>query len=76
MPKLMREAIDALQHLPEDRQEMFARAILDYAAYVDGDVYHLSEEERRLIDEGLAQANRGDFVSEDEMEKFWNRHDV
>ena len=33
-------------------------------------VYKLSAEERRLIDEGLASP----VVSEEEMEKFWNRH--
>jgi hypothetical protein len=70
MTKLMRQAIDALQHLPEDRGEMLARAILDYAAHLDGDVYQLSDEERRLIDEGLASP----LVRDDEMEKFWRRH--
>jgi hypothetical protein len=70
MTKLMRQAINALQQLPEDRGEMLARAILDYAEHLDGDVYQVSDEERRLIDEGLASP----LVPEDEMEKFWRRH--
>ena len=38
------------------------------------EVYHLSDEERLLVDEGLDQAKRGQFVSDEDMEKFWNRH--
>lgn len=40
------------------------------------EVYQLSDEERELIDEGLAEAERGNFVSGEDMEKFWNRHHV
>lgn len=38
------------------------------------EVYHLSDEERLLVDEGLDQAKRGQFVPDADMEKFWNRH--
>jgi hypothetical protein len=37
------------------------------------EVYQLSDEERLLVDDGLDQANRGQFVSDDDMGKFWNR---
>ena len=40
------------------------------------EVYHLSDEERLLVDEGLEQAKRGQFVADADMEKFWNRHRV
>jgi hypothetical protein len=36
------------------------------------EVYQLSDDERRLIDEGLASG----IVPDDEMEKFWNRYGV
>lgn len=39
MTKTMKEAIEALQELPEERQEMIARAILDYATYDGEEVY-------------------------------------
>ena len=38
------------------------------------EVYRLSDEERLLVDEGLDQANRGQFVRDEDMDKFWNRH--
>jgi hypothetical protein len=53
MTKMMKEAMDALRELPEERQETIARAILDYAPHDDG-VYHLSGAERREVRAGLA----------------------
>ena len=40
------------------------------------EVYHLSDEERLLVDEGLDQAKRGRFVADEAMERFWKRHRV
>jgi len=42
---MMKEAIEVLRELPEERQEAIARAILDFASDDDG-VYHLTDEER------------------------------
>jgi predicted transcriptional regulator len=63
-----------LQELPEERQEVVARAILDYASYDTGEVYRLSDEEREAVRVGLAQAEHGEFVSAVDLEKFPNRH--
>jgi predicted transcriptional regulator len=38
-----------------------------------GEVYHPDDEEWAAIQEGLAQAERGEFASEDEMEAVWKR---
>lgn len=45
---MMKEAIEVLRELPQDRQETIARAILDFASHDDG-VYHLTDEERGEI---------------------------
>ena len=74
MIKVTRQAIEALQEMPQERQEMLARAILDYAERVDEEVYHLSDEERAAVRVGLAQAERGEFVSDAELEAYRNRH--
>ena len=42
MTKMMKEAIEILRELPEERQETIARAILDFASHDEG-VYHLTE---------------------------------
>jgi len=37
-------------------------------------MYRLSPEERAAVLEGLAEAERGEFVPEDEMQAYWGRH--
>jgi len=45
MTKTLKEAIEVLQELPEERQEVIARAILDYASHDSTEVYRLTDEE-------------------------------
>jgi predicted transcriptional regulator len=71
MTKIMREAIEALQELPEERQETIARAILDYASHDDG-VYHLTDEERAEVRAGLAEIERGEIASDDEVRAVYD----
>jgi predicted transcriptional regulator len=37
-------------------------------------VYRLSDEERAAVREGLAQAERGEFASDEEVAAYFNRH--
>ena len=66
MTNAMREAIEVLRDLPEERQEVIARAILDYASHDEG-VYHLTDEERREVRAGLAELDRGDMANDEEV---------
>jgi predicted transcriptional regulator len=36
----------------------------------------MSDEERAAVQEGLEQARRGEFVSDDEMDAFWKKYGV
>jgi hypothetical protein len=74
MTKTMKEAIEALRELPEERQEMVARAILNYTSHDGGEVYPLSDEEREAVRVGITQADRGEFVSDGDLQAFRNRH--
>ena len=56
MTKMMKVAIEALRDLPEDRQDIVARAILDYAS--DDDAFALTADERREACAGLAEIER------------------
>jgi hypothetical protein len=69
------EIIERVKTWPAQRQED-AALMLQAMERSGTDVYQLSDEERRLVDEGLAQAKGGQFVSDKDMEKFWNRHRV
>src|SRR5262245_49654819 len=72
MTKTVQQAIEALKNLPEDRQETVARAILDYASHDDG-VYHLTDEEREEVRDGLAEVKRRDFATDDEVSGLYRR---
>lgn len=73
MTKQLSEMIEKVKKWPEWRQED-AALMLQAMERQGTDVYHLSEEERRAVGEGLAEADRGEFVSDEDMEKFWHRH--
>jgi len=72
MTKMMKEAIEALRELPEERQETVARAILDYASDDDG-VYHLTDKERTEVRAGLAEIDRGEIASDAEVAVVYKR---
>ena len=72
MIKLLEQAIQALRQLPTDSQDEIARAILHLAG---------SEIEAEPVDpahlaavlEGLAQAKRREFATDDEVEAAFRR---
>ena len=72
MTKMMKEAIEVLRELPEERQEKIARAILDYASHDDG-AYHLTDDERKEVRAGLAETERGDIASDAEVRAVYKR---
>ena len=72
MTKLLEQAIEAVRQLPADSQDEIARIILHLAA---------SEVEAEPVDpahwpavlEGLAQARRREFATDDEVEAAFRR---
>jgi hypothetical protein len=71
MTKALIELIERVNTWPAQRQNDVAR-VIERMEESGTDTYRLSAEEKLLIDEGLASP----IVSDDEMEKFWNRHRV
>jgi predicted transcriptional regulator len=59
---------------PEEQQAYAAEVLLMIEAQ-DRTPLRLSDEEWAAIQEGNAQAERGEFVSDEEMAAFWKRHD-
>ena len=72
MTKIMQEAIEVLRELPEERQDTIARAILDFASHDDG-VYHLTDDERAEVRSGLAEIDRGEIASDEEVRATYQR---
>ena len=74
MTKLLEQAIEAVRRLPADSQDDIARTILHLArsevAREPVDPAHLA-----AVLEGLAQAKRREFATDDEVEAAFRRFD-
>jgi len=74
MTKLLEQAIEAVRRLPADSQDDIARAILNLAGKEleaePVDPAHLA-----AILEGLTQAKRREFATDDEVEAAFRRFD-
>ena len=73
MNKRLATLLERVSAWPEEAQVELAR-IIDEIERQRSEIYHLSEEENAAIDEGVAQADRGEFVSDEEMAAFFMRH--
>lgn len=73
MIKILEDAIEKVKAMSVERQRYAAR-VLEQIAEAGDDVYRLSEEERRLVREGIADFDAGRIVSDADMEAFWRRH--
>jgi predicted transcriptional regulator len=72
---MLDEAIKKVRELPDSVQDDAAEMLFSVAAK-QGEPVRLDEETRAAIREGRAQARRGEFVSEEDMQAFFERHGV
>jgi predicted transcriptional regulator len=63
--------LDRVRSWPKERQEEAVEMLL----YLEtkGEVYILSDEERESVRQGLAEAERGEFASDEEIEALFGR---
>lgn len=73
MMKVLEDAIEKVKALPPERQE-YAAEVLERIAEATGSTYTLSEAERRLVREGLAELDRGEAASEDEVRAVFDKY--
>lgn len=74
MTKLLEDAIKKVRELPEAEQDEAAELLFSVAS--KNEPVRLDEETRAAVREGMEQARRGEFVSDEEMAEFWKRHGV
>ncbi len=67
-----KELLRRVQNWPEEDQAELAEVAREIEARRNG-VYVLSTEEEAAIQEALAQLDRGEGVSEEDMKAFWTR---
>jgi predicted transcriptional regulator len=68
MTKLLEQAIARVRQLPPEDQDALATALLSLAGEPT-DVVQLDDDTRAAIEDGLAQAKRGEFASDEEVAK-------
>jgi hypothetical protein len=64
MSKLLERAIAKVRELPEEEQDAIAIALFSMAD-ADASAFPIDDEARAAILEGLAQAERGEFVPDE-----------
>lgn len=75
MVKTLEDVIKKAENWPREDQEELAEYARKIEARRTG-VYVMSDAERAAVREGLAQADRGEFVPDDVVAKADKRHDL
>jgi predicted transcriptional regulator len=73
MNKITETILDRIADWPEEAQQEVMQAVVDIEAKHFG-VYRLSDDERTAVREGLAQAERGEFVPDNVVEAYFNKY--
>jgi hypothetical protein len=73
MTKLLDQAIAKVRELPEPEQELAAQSLMVFAELAKEGVYPLSPEERAALEESKAQARRGEFATDEEVDAAYAR---
>jgi len=72
MTRVLEDAIEKVRRLPEDRQAYVAE-VLEQIAAAGSDLFTVPGDHRAAVLEGLEQAERGEFVSDEEMAALWKK---
>jgi predicted transcriptional regulator len=73
MIKVLQDAIEKVKKLPPERQQ-YAAEVLEQIAQAGDEVYTLSDEERRLVREGLEELDRGEAATEREVRAVFDKY--
>lgn len=68
----IKAVLERVMSWPPERQQEAAEMLLVLEAQ-EGEFYHPSDDEWAAIQEGLEQARRGEFATDEEMEALWKR---
>jgi ribosome assembly protein YihI (activator of Der GTPase) len=75
MNKVLEQAVEKVKTLSEERQRYAAEVLERIAAAGDG-VYQLSDEERRLVREGLDELDRGEAATDEQVRAVFDKYRV
>jgi predicted transcriptional regulator len=70
---LFKQAVETVSALPDDTQDELARILLQLAG-VEQRSYELTPEEEADLDASLAEAEQGEFATDEEVRAMWAKH--
>jgi hypothetical protein len=73
MTQLLEHAVKTVRGLPPETQDELARVLLQLAGE-DQPVVQLTAEEEASLEESLAQAERGEFATDEQVRAIWAKH--
>jgi predicted transcriptional regulator len=73
MTKLLEQAVETVRGLPPEVQDELARILLQLAG-TDQPVVQLTAAEEASLAESLAQADRGEFATDEQVRAIWAKH--
>ena len=73
MTKLLEQALEAVRRMPPDAQDAIAKLLLDIADD-EGEPEDIPPEHLPAVLEGLAEADRGEFLTDDQVLAIWAKH--
>ena len=73
MTRLLQEAVAVVSALPDDVQNEFAAILLQMAG-VEQPPIQLTAEEEADLDASLAEAERGEFATDEEVRAIWAKY--
>ena len=75
MIKALEQAVDKVKKLSKERQE-YAAAVLEQIAEGGDGIYILTDEEHRLVREGLDELDRGEVAPDAEVRAVFDKYRV
>jgi predicted transcriptional regulator len=73
MTKLLEHALETVRGLPPEMQDELARMLLQFAGE-EQPVVQLTAKEEASFEESLAQADRGEFATDERVRAIWAKH--
>jgi hypothetical protein len=74
MSQLFDRAIERLRNLSPEAQDEIARLLLQLTTEGEAPAIPMTDEEEASFDESFAQAERGEFASEEQVRAVWAKH--
>lgn len=73
MTRLLEQAVEMVRVLPDAMQDELARVLIQLAG-VDQPPIELTPEENAALDKSLAEAERNEFATDEEIRAIWAKH--